>query len=207
MEKKVQNKRVKRTLALLEQSLAELMKEKKPDAITVKELTQHANLNRGTFYLHYKDIDDLLEQVVSGKIDTLLEIIRTNYPPDSSSSYYHMFLEVLRYLKENQNVCLTIFLNPSSPAMQRFRQELKHREESELESYYGKDNIPEYNYFLTFATTGAIGVMEQWMNNTHESTLETIAKMLDDFVCGGRASLFGRTSISHIYTTAYHPMR
>ena len=38
----------------------ELIKEKKYDTITVEEITQQANLGRATFYLRYKDKEDLL---------------------------------------------------------------------------------------------------------------------------------------------------
>ena len=38
------------------------MEEKGFEAITVSDLTKKADINRGTFYLHYKDKYDLLEQ-------------------------------------------------------------------------------------------------------------------------------------------------
>lgn len=39
------------------------MKEKPIKDISVKELTDLADINRGTFYLHYRDIYDMLEQL------------------------------------------------------------------------------------------------------------------------------------------------
>ena len=60
---RAQNARVKRTKAALYESLASLMLEKNVNAITVRELTSRANINRATFYIHYKDIDDMICQV------------------------------------------------------------------------------------------------------------------------------------------------
>ena len=52
---KNQSRSVMRTQNLLKTGLIELMQEKPVQQITVKELVEHVDLNRGTFYLHYKD--------------------------------------------------------------------------------------------------------------------------------------------------------
>ena len=57
---KLEDRRVRRTKQLIKQSLIELMHEKPFKDITVKDITERADLNRGTFYLHYVDIYDLL---------------------------------------------------------------------------------------------------------------------------------------------------
>ncbi|MDO4925716.1 MAG: TetR/AcrR family transcriptional regulator [Turicibacter sp.] len=57
---KLEDRRVRRTKQLIKQSLIELMHEKEFKEITVKDITERADLNRGTFYLHYVDIYDLL---------------------------------------------------------------------------------------------------------------------------------------------------
>ena len=50
--------RVRRTKRLLRQGLTELLKQKSIKKITVRELSELIDINRGTFYLHYKDIYD-----------------------------------------------------------------------------------------------------------------------------------------------------
>ena len=56
------DRRVRKTRKQLRECLIALLKEKKVQDITVRELTDMADLNRGTFYLHYKDVCDLLEK-------------------------------------------------------------------------------------------------------------------------------------------------
>ena len=56
------DRRVRKTRRQLRECLITLLKEKKVQDITVRELTDMADLNRGTFYLHYKDVFDLLEK-------------------------------------------------------------------------------------------------------------------------------------------------
>ena len=62
MEKTV-DRRVRKTKNQLRQGLARLMLEKSLKEITVKELTDLVDMNRGTFYLHYRDIYDLYAQI------------------------------------------------------------------------------------------------------------------------------------------------
>lgn len=56
------DRRIKRTRYLLVHALTSLMLKKSIKDITVKELCESVDINRGTFYLHYKDIYDMLEQ-------------------------------------------------------------------------------------------------------------------------------------------------
>lgn len=53
MENLKEDRRIRRTQRLLKESLAELMSEKSFNNITIKDITEKADLNRGTFYLHY----------------------------------------------------------------------------------------------------------------------------------------------------------
>ena len=56
------DRRIRKTRKQLKDCLISLLKTKRIQDITVRELTEMADLNRGTFYLHYKDVFDLLEQ-------------------------------------------------------------------------------------------------------------------------------------------------
>lgn len=54
------DRRILRTRVSLRIALLMLIKEKDFDFISVEEITDRANLGRATFYLHYKDKEDLL---------------------------------------------------------------------------------------------------------------------------------------------------
>lgn len=57
------DRRVKRTKKILYEALLTLMQNKAINKITVKELTELADINRKTFYLHYTDIFDMIDQI------------------------------------------------------------------------------------------------------------------------------------------------
>ncbi len=64
--------RVVRTRQMLRDALVSLIAEKGFDALTVQDIADRATLNRATFYLHYKDKQDLLTQSLHDAIDELL---------------------------------------------------------------------------------------------------------------------------------------
>lgn len=55
------DRRIVRTRRNIQNALAQLMQTKSVEDITVKELVTAADINRSTFYLHYQNIEDLLE--------------------------------------------------------------------------------------------------------------------------------------------------
>src|SRR5690348_3590113 len=55
--------RIVRTRKMLRDALVELLEEMDIEKISVNRLTQRATINRVTFYLHYRDISDMLEKM------------------------------------------------------------------------------------------------------------------------------------------------
>ena len=72
------DRRIQRTRLALRTALLELIKEKGFDSVSVEEITERANLGRATFYLHYKDKEDLLldefREIASNRVRILSEI-------------------------------------------------------------------------------------------------------------------------------------
>jgi AcrR family transcriptional regulator len=66
------DRRVSRTRRNLQGSLLSLILEKGYDSVTIEEITERADLGRTTFYLHYRDKEDLLMQAVQALVDDLV---------------------------------------------------------------------------------------------------------------------------------------
>lgn len=72
------DRRIKRTRAAVFNAVLDLMVEKETSKITVLELCKRADINKSTFYLHYKSMDDCLqtcfETIMNGVIDVSKKI-------------------------------------------------------------------------------------------------------------------------------------
>lgn len=69
------DRRVSRTRRQLKSALFALILEKGYDAVTIEDITDRADLGRTTFYLHYKDKEELLLESIKAIADDLLEQI------------------------------------------------------------------------------------------------------------------------------------
>ena len=68
------DRRIQRTRQALRTALLELTKEKGYDSISIEEITERANVGRATFYLHYKDKEDLLLEQYSEMADEKVQL-------------------------------------------------------------------------------------------------------------------------------------
>jgi AcrR family transcriptional regulator len=75
MANKRPDRRIGRTRRALKEALTALVLEKGYDSLTVEELTQRADLSRTTFYLHYRDKEQLLLESVDVMVNDLIRQI------------------------------------------------------------------------------------------------------------------------------------
>jgi len=78
------DRRVQRTRKLLRDALMALILEEGYDAISIQDITDKANLGRATFYLHFKDKDELLLDVMDQFVEDFLSQV-----PEFSQSHWH----------------------------------------------------------------------------------------------------------------------
>lgn len=74
-----QDKRITRSKHLLKEALISLMQTKDFKEITIKDIVEEADLNRGTFYKHYQYKEDLLEEIIDDVISDLISSYREPY--------------------------------------------------------------------------------------------------------------------------------
>jgi AcrR family transcriptional regulator len=79
-ERRVDDRRIQKTQNLLREALVSLIREKAYDSITVREILDRANVGRSTFYMHFRDKDQLL---VSGIHDMLGSVHSAELPPSA----------------------------------------------------------------------------------------------------------------------------
>ena len=99
---KKEDRRVRRTKKLLTAALTQLMQEKQISEITVRELTELADMNRGTFYLYYKDIYDMLEKIEDSMFEALDRIIDLEENESVDRQTKPILLKLFQFIEENQ---------------------------------------------------------------------------------------------------------
>lgn len=181
------DRRIRRTKKLLLQSLTKLMSKKKINQITVTELTDLADVNRSTFYLYYKDIFDMLEQIENELFDDFSvafeEFSKDIATYDNMSSF---FTFVFEFAQENAEIC-KILLGPDGDYsfIEKFKKVIK-----QSQPHLGIEISPlDLNYFRPFVISGYIGVIQQWLEDDMKVSPKDMAVFVTGIITNGINSL------------------
>ena len=114
------DERVIKTKKLIKTALSELIQEKGFDHVSITDLTQRANINRGTFYLHYQDKYDLLEKFENEVLDDINKNAENHIKSikdidflgeDFSNEIKPFINKVFTYIKENYIIMIFLVLH------------------------------------------------------------------------------------------------
>ena len=92
-------KRQTQTKDILKTALIQLLQEKDFEAITVSDISRTAGVNRGTFYLHYVDKFDMMNQLEKEILHHILTLLH-QYPITQKQEAYPAVVQIFEYLKE-----------------------------------------------------------------------------------------------------------
>ena len=171
------NKSSQKTRKLIKSVFAEMLSEKRElGKITVSELVKRADINRGTFYLHYDDIYDMLHKVEDEMFREFNEIMEQEPVGTSTLSSDGLLLEFFRFLDRHRDLA-RVMIGPHGDLtfVNRLKDQIKKRTLRFLESAQSDAN---YEYLCSFIITGCVGVVETWLKETTPQSPEEMAGIL-----------------------------
>ena len=90
------------TKQLIYYTFIDLLHSKPFDKITVRDIVEACEINRNTFYYHYSDIYDLLEEIFTKKINEMIE------GHESGTKWITAFLKVANEAYEHKKMIYNI---------------------------------------------------------------------------------------------------
>lgn len=180
------DRRIVRTRLVIRDALTELIEEKGFEAVSVKDITTRANINRGTFYLHYRDKFDLLEQSEAEVIEGIIAII-TKATSEDLETYREtgisvsLIVTVFEYIEEHA-AFLKAILGPKGDVS--FQSQLKamfrkNLLEKNLSPLIRKENLQvPAEYFLSYVSSAHLGIIQQWLMSGRQETPAEMARIL-----------------------------
>ncbi len=184
------------TAVKMDEALISLLEKKEFEYITIKEICEVAGVNRSTFYLHYENISDLLNET-------------TRYILDKHFSYYDVDKnDMIGHLNEFErpdlifitNKYLTPYLTFIKENRRVFRLAIKRFDILNMKSVYDqmfkyifepileKFHIPEKErvYVIKFYLSGIFAIVSEWLDRDCADSIDSIIKIIDDCVMGPR---------------------
>lgn len=185
MEKKL-DRRVKKTRKQLQDGFTALLIEKSIKEITVKELCDKVDLNRGTFYLHYKDIYDMAKQM-EDELFNHFETVLTNHPSKQlNGEPFPMILDLFVLIKENACFCNALLSNNGDIVfINKLKSILRDKCFNDWIDISTAKKADKFDYLYNFTISGCIGIIEYWLKNGLKESPEEIAQITSDIIVNG----------------------
>lgn len=185
MEKKV-DRRVVKTRRQLKKGLAALMKEKSVNQITVKELVEEVDINRSTFYLHFKDIQDLLREIEENMEAQIKRAIEEHPIVSGNENAFYFIEDMFRVLDEEREISKALIgPNGDMGFIHRIERIIKENSRGTLEKMFpGKKE--DLKYFYAFCLSGCLGLVKVWLNEGEEKSPEEMAQMTFNMIANAK---------------------
>lgn len=173
------DRRKKYTRMVLKDSLMTLLKTKQLSSITVKEICEQADVNRSTFYSHYQDSFNLMEQIEEEIIiDLNTYLNQYNFAKEEES--LQMTEKLLEYVASKYDTCQTLLNENNDPSFERRIMEVA--QEFLIKNWTDHHGIDSAisEYAGAFLIGGGVNVMKRWLANNMDRSPKRIAKLINN---------------------------
>ena len=108
------DRRVKRTQHLLAEALIALTLAKGYEAVTIRDITERADVGYATFFRHYPDKEALFQDVIEVVLAELIELLQRQTPDGDGEAEG---LLIFSYVQEHTELCRVLLSNRGSIAL------------------------------------------------------------------------------------------
>lgn len=170
-----------RTRKDLETAFWKLYAQKSVEGISIRELTETAGYNRGTFYLHYQDIYALLESVENELLDHMHRCIDRCPVEPSKPDLLALMTSMLALYEKNRDH-LVILLGDNGDAS--FRRRLKDLMK-DIPIWRASDpSLPlsagERDLLLGQTAAGVLSLITDWLEDSRGVSAVTLLHLIYD---------------------------
>lgn len=171
------DKRVIRTKKAIKEALFQIMEEKDISSITISELTQQANINRRTFYTHYRNISDILDEIENDLVEALGVLLRNVDFKAPRKSVNELFTGLHRLITEEFDYYFHIVRGDMrSMLMSRLKNLVRKMTDTFLNQLIRghSGNVPMVSSFIV---GGFFNMYLEWYNHPNGYSLEQAADL------------------------------
>ena len=183
---KKEDLRVVKTKEIIKNTFKDMISEMDYEEITIKELTNRAKINRKTFYLHYKSLDDLLlelqnsiannfieKQVSYTKLEDMKYLIRLFF--ESASNNMPVYEKIL---------CSGSYRNISDQINKKI---MTHRKKTNKGAFSNNDAYE--NIIFAYYGANSTVIYRQWVADGKKLSLDEVTDLAVNLVCYGLSSV------------------
>ena len=181
-----QNKRAVRTKKRLTECLMTLMHTRSLQDVTVSELTKLAGVNRGTFYLYYHDLPDMLAKIESEMFAAFEQIIRAHREETVLHQTLPFLQELFAFAAENRSmVSVLLGRNGDMSFLRRLDEVVYDKCLTDCRSLFPDEASDTFPFRYNFAVFGCIGTVRAWVDGGCVQNSDDMARLVDSMIRSG----------------------
>jgi len=189
------DRRVQRTRKLLRESIMALILEEGYDAISIQDITDKANLGRATFYLHFKDKDDLLldvmDEMIGDFMDQVPALSEAQWELEDSKAIQKLF----GFAADHYDLYRILIIGSggitaSRQLQRRIAKNIEEAIQREIEESNSQPLVPPKFIANNFAGS-LLATIYWWLDNDLPYNVEQMASMFQKVSLLDRKTLMG----------------
>lgn len=166
---------VKKTKKAFEESIAYLAKERQLNKISVKEICERAQLSRNAFYFHYKDINDLINDIENNLIDEVAKILHDIENVGFPRVVYATIDGFIDLFEARRDTVLMLmdksFSTSFTERMSKMFSEFNYRY---FKEFHGERSKVSYEFFYVYLSGGFYDVVRYWLDHQNKMSKESL---------------------------------
>ena len=184
------DRRVRKTREVLKKSLISLMKEKNINSITVKELCEKADINRGTFYLHYVDVVNILNELEEELFKEFQEVILSHKISKDKIETKPILEDIFTFIKKNKDFSIIVLCERGDMSfMKKIVSLIYDKGYNDWSSILNINDKELFDKYYSFILYGAIGLRDYWLKNGLKESPEYMAILTENIILNGLKSV------------------
>ncbi len=175
------------TASLMNQALLSLLEKKDIDFITITEITRKAGVNRSTFYLHYDNIYELLQETLENLnkefISSFENIVSLNVKSANNAFLLkeEYLIPYLKFCKKNYHILKLVYQKPQLFGNEKVYKKIYDTILYPAISQFLKDETQKI-YVLEFFTQGVVGIIRKWIELDCKTEMEEVVNIIKNCV-------------------------
>ncbi|MEB7051301.1 TetR/AcrR family transcriptional regulator [Mammaliicoccus sciuri] len=195
-----EDRRVRKSKRAIKQAFIHLLTENNLDRITIQQISDLADVNRGTFYLNYEDKYALLDEMENEQIEEIkgfVDIRKMDLSTKTSDRFIEDFANkviknVITHIEQNMEF-YQVILNLERKS--QIEEQLADIVRSNIKHLIGnKDNvfgIPE-NYYLSYVIGSMMSMIKYWVSDENRVSVEELVNYVSTIASTGPLSIMKR---------------
>lgn len=167
--------RIQKTRVAVQNALFDLLGEKELSKISISELCRRAQINRKTFYRHYRGTEDIIEELENALLAELSAILRRGN--NSIFDIGAVFRDISATIEKNQDVLIKVMrLNPELLTGGKIKAMMCRATALSLKSA-GTASGAEADVAAEFAVSGVLAIYSAWLNGGCKGDLDMLTEI------------------------------